>query len=366
MSVLMVMCMISSCGQYHSEFYHPDTIIRCPEDDLTGSELNCRVLNTFDGDISDMICFDGSIIFQIVDSTIFKVYDIATGEITASFADIGHAKNEFETAPKCLYKNNTDKNKLYAMEQNGLLTKVIDLNQSIQTGKCVVSDVLKHPNNACGMFYSTFYDDNGSIIFNKDVSYIDARDNTFDPPSHGIIKNNNTISSSVFPQAIHSKIPNNVFIAYANKLVVTPNKKYMANVFTYSDIINIYDIENKEDIAILGGGVKDFAFFQTLNSMDDILNNINFFHFTACGNDKYLFALKTSMPYKTFDEMFKIGNFSEIHQKLLIYDWNKRTISEMRVNHNYPISKMVYEEQSGKLYAIDVKNQLVEFDVNLK
>ncbi|MCQ2076042.1 MAG: hypothetical protein MJZ20_03270 [Bacteroidaceae bacterium] len=357
-------CMITSCEHYHSDFYHPDKIIYYPEE--TVETVKCRVLNVFDCNITDMICNNDNIIFQMTDSTIFKIYSIAAGKITASFANIGHANNEFETTPKCSYKNSLDKNKLYVVEQNGLLTKIIDLQKSIQTKTCIVSNVLKHPNNACGTFYSTYYNDNGTILYNKDVSYKDASDNIFDPPTHGIINNGNIISSNVFPQSIISKQPNNVFNAYANRTVASPNKKYLANVFVLSDIINIYDVENKEDIALLGSGVNDFAFFQTLNNDDDILNKTLYYHLAACGSDKYLFVLKTSVTCKEFEQMNRTGDFSGFHQELVMYDWKSCTVRKAGINHIYPIVMFDYEELSGKLYAIDCKNQLIELNLNIK
>lgn len=363
--MLFVVSMIISCEQYNSEFYHPDKTIYFPEG-AADNTIEGKVLNIFDYDISDMKCNGDNIIFQIIDSTLFKVYDIKTGEIYASFANIGHAKNEFETLPKCSYKNSSDKNKLYVVEYNGLLTKVIDLQKSIQSNTCVVSNVLKHPNDVCEDFYATFFDDNGVILFNKDVSYHDPRDNIFYPPTHGIIKNGNTISSNVFPKIIVSKITNNIINAYANRMVVSPNKKFLANVFILSDIINIYDVENNKDIALLGSGVNDFAFFQTLKSEKDILDNSYYYHLAACGSDRSLFVLKTLLLHKEYVQMVQTDEFSGFHQELVIYDWNERTFRKVQINHMYPIFYMDYEESSNKLYTIDSKNQLVEFDLNTK
>ncbi|MBQ0142868.1 MAG: hypothetical protein KBT06_08745, partial [Prevotellaceae bacterium] len=156
------------------------------------------------------------------------------------------------------------------------------------------------------------------------------------------------------------------FNAYANRTVASPNKKYLANVFVLSDIINIYDVENKEDIALLGSGVNDFAFFQTLNNDDDILNKTLYYHLAACGSDKYLFVLKTSVTCKEFEQMNRTGDFSGFHQELVMYDWKSCTVRKAGINHIYPIVMFDYEELSGKLYAIDCKNQLIELNLNIK
>lgn len=345
--------LLCACKQT-SEFYNPDSIIseryEIPtdtiyNDNITGLSARVRFLNCIDNYL---------IITQINKDSIFQVMDIKNGSIISNFGCKGHARNEF-IYPRTIYCRK-DKNGLPLLfVLDGICTKIIDIEKSIETNKCILKDIIKEDVDI--YFNHTFHvGDNAKFIY-KQVSYEDARDAVYIPPLYYLVTGDTKFEWNIHPNIINPEWSNMVDAAYSNVVWIKPDGSKAISVPNFIDIVNIFDLSKKKVLGIVNPDSYTYNFIDHEGSESTIKEHLRYFNTSACVTDNCFIILKDGNLYKDI-----LGETDEDRcSYIYIYDWNGKLQKSYVLDKN--LLHIAYNEKNKQLYAISIAHKLYRYNL---
>lgn len=353
----IIICITLLCAcKRTSEFYNPDETI-CERHEMPTDTIYSDKGSEIFSHIREITSIDNYlIIVQDNKDTIFRVINIEKDSVIAGFGCKGNARNEFAATPWTVYciKDKNGSPQLFTWD--GIGTKIIDIEKSIEANKCIIKDFIKE--NEDKYFYTTFHVGNNTKFIYKSVSYEDARDAVYIPPLYYMTTGDTKFEWNIYPKIINPEWSNMVDAAYSNEIWIKPDGSKAISVANFIDIVNIFDFSKKEVVGIVNPDCYTYDFIEQEGSESTIKEHLRYFNTSACVTDNCFIILKDGALYKDVIGEKDEDRCSSIH----IYDWNGKLQKSYVVDKN--LLHIAYYEKGKRLYATSIANKLYRYTLN--
>ena len=358
---IFIFLMSASCN-CDSKYYNPDVLKIIKKQDRS-TLLVPKTIGTIDnGDILGLCNTDKYLIVITNTSGQFiRVYDMATDSLIASFGEFGNAANEFEDYISHYYVYNDPEGNalLYVTDCKGILTKVIDIEKSLECGGCVLRKTYKHPVELSGLESRNYYIDNDYIVYYKEVSFVDPRDNLFNPPTFGVLKSGTHTIQQIFPNIISNDCINVILGAYSIKSCISPRITHIVGVMKFIDIITIVDLSTLNTTGLIDDASYDFYFLENQVNRENLTSKLRLYNLDICAAKECFFVLKECG--KTIDELSEKRRDSSSIKYLYAYSWDGEIIDSFMMSEE--LLRITYNDSSRRLYGADENGKLFKYDI---
>lgn len=350
---LPFLILFGSCGIYNN-YYSVNSLIETGND-KPKNMVQGKVVFTTTYAIENLHATDKYlVVVQRCNDSIFNIIDTKTFQSVACFGQVGHAKNEFIQPPLISYilSGKDDKYYLYAQEMNQM-TKIIDLEESVVQGKCIVKEIIKEKVGELGIFYEKFHLSNNNTFVYKSISYQDSREKERKKPEFYIESGNERVMEwDIFPAPIYWDEPNLYESEYTGRVYVSPNQTKAVFMMNMMDVITIFDFEKNKTIGIINHDNHSFDYYDGNVTSKNWEEKMYIHNMTACVGNNRFFVHKDSRLYN--DMMHNKGN----HKPLVeIYDWEGKRLSSFMVDEAF--SKIAYQQSTNTLFAKSLWNNVI-------
>ena len=348
--LFVVICVIFLSCNTSPRLYNPDVVMYKNIKSRIDSLQLHEVLD-INADVRNLLCIDKYLIISQDNSdTLFWVVDTSEDSIIARFGRIGHASNEFSSTPEIVYcARDVDGSPLLCVLEE-VCTKIIDLRKSIESNKCIMSDVIEEKKNS--FFYHTYHLAGRKCFKNKIVSYNDPRDEIYFPPEFCYI-DEDIKKWNIYPEIIKPQFKSSVIGDYYNTISVSPNGMYVASMNYHIDIITIFDLKEKRAIGIVNPNSYTYDFLENEINESNVNEKIRLFNTSVCATDKHYVVLEDGRTLRERGIDNERGN-ENVGLKVCGYDWKGNCQFAYNVDKN--ISYIAYDEITNKIYATDIFN----------
>jgi len=345
-------------GCNRDKFYSPESQKSLqqpiPKDTLFGKQIMNSVLGI------KSIASLGNKIICTVDrkDSIFYIYDAGQDSSIASFGFLGHANSEFLNVPyriDCLQDGNGIERILICDGRKE--TKSINLTASIKSGACIIDTMIKCKADKNESYIYPLTDDN--VFVYTGVTYDDARDNNFYPPSFFVFKDNKELKKwDLYPTIVQKESCQNIiFLTYDHIVLISPDRKRAIEVMHFIDLFNVFDFAQ---MSVTGFNTDGSYTFSDIQNKVDETNGpefIKFFNVDACVTDKNIFILKDGRSTGDVD-----GN-KIAKQSIVVYDWSGNIIKSVNIKES--LTNITYNEGTSCLYGLDDKGAVFKYHLPL-
>lgn len=338
---------LCSCS-VSNEYYEPDTLKQVKLEFNVADKESQFIDSILTSDIVGVhACDNYVIVLTNTSGSLINIYDVSTNKKISSFGDKGNAKNEFNDMFYHTYiKNENGNTYLYVTQAKGAITKVVDLNKSLLQNKCCISKVIKHNENASGLFFKPFFLDSTTLFCYKEVSYTDIRDKIFCAPTITMYKDGKCNVKNIYPKTIKNEMINAVMAAYSAKMSISPDFTKFVHALKFVDIVDILNLQTMENIGIVNPDSYDFEYFENRITESNFSETLKLYNADVYAGDDHFFLLKTTG--KTLK--FLNENMGKPYKKyIFMYDWNGALINSFGIKDGW--SHIAYNEKSRTLYG---------------
>lgn len=298
---------------------------------------------------------DYLIIKQARKDSVFTILNMEKDSFVTTFGEYGHAVNEFIAIQPWIYacRGEDGTPLLYVPEVK--TTKVIDLKKSIKENRCVVRNIIKEKSDM--LFFHKYHIGKDWDFIYKTVSYEDARDKVYVQPEFSM-EGKEKYSWEIYPNIITPAFSNLMDGAYANKIIVKPDRKKIIETLVFIDLTNIFDLETKKTIGIKGEDSYTFDYINSSMNEQNVRKELRMYNLTACASDKYFILLKDGGLCEEVARKSEDEGFSIIH----LYDWDGNLKKAYVLDRD--IYEIAYHEKSKSLYCLGNSNKLYKYQLS--
>lgn len=357
---LFICLFLASCN-YDSKYYNPDTLVIVKRPQQFKQLKSEKILKIDNGNVLDLCCTNQYLIVTTnTPSQFIRIYDLATDSLVSSFGEFGNAANEFEdyiTHHYVRYDSN-GKALLYVIDCKGLLTKLIDIEESIKRGCCVLRKTYKHPIELSGMEWRNYYIDSDRIAFFKEVSFVGPRDRLYNPPAFGVYNSEMNTTKDLFPNLINNDCINVILGAYSTLSCLSPTSTHIVGMMKFIDVITIMDLSTMKTIGLRGKDSYDFSFLEGNVNKSDLTSELRLYNVDICAGEDCFYVLKENG--KTIDELSESKRAMPYVGHIYAYNWEGNIVDSYTISEE--LLSIAYSSSCKKLFGVDENGLIYKYD----
>lgn len=343
--IVFVLLGLGSCND--SKFYSVDLTCEVSSPDNKDSLFHEWTMKNY-SEIRNILCTDKYlIVIQNNNDTIFKILDVTNDSIIACFGQVGRAKNEFSQIP-FFYYTTSDKvgNNLLCVQEHNI-TKVIDIEKSIQNNKCILRRTMfenYHP-----ITHASFYITPQNKVVDKKVSAPDYRDSYREKPIYIYYKGKKEEKKwEVYPQMVNADEPGLLSLLYVDKFYVRNDGSKALSMMKHIDYMTIFDFNTYKTIGIVDANSYNFDFFNDEVTSKNHMEKLKIYNMAASVTDDCIFLLKDGRLYK---EMLEASD-DIFPSHLNIYNWDGKLLSCFIMDKS--LWDIAYVKNTNVLYGVSL------------
>ena len=283
------------------------------------------------------------------DTKFLSVVDLRSLKPIIKIGHYGRGPNDFSMPKMNNYAYCNDNNELILEICDRFGFKSINVTKSIKESGTFLSDSKK---------YTEIYKDerishNGDkIVFKygadryfikQDMTYRDAREGTFSPPTYIFKRGTEQSYVDIFPQPIESikKNSREAMFIYSGYTRLKPDGSKVVDVMQMFDYINIIDLSSKEVTTVGNADSKRFiSSYEEGDAYAAYASNRN-----VCVTDKYIIVLTVG------DILCDAPDGStRVWHSIRVFDWKGNFISSAMLPKGLAPLFMAYDENNEDLY----------------
>lgn len=347
---VLILLGLGSCND--SKFYSVDLTYETSDPENKDSLFRELTIKNY-SEIRNILCTDKYlIIIQNCNDTIFKILDVTNDSIIACFGQVGHAKNEFSQVPFFYYTTSDEVgNKLLCVQEHNI-TKVIDLEKSIQNNKCILKRLISE--NYPPTTHASFYITPQNKVVDKKVSAQDYRDSYREKPMYIYYKGKNEEKKwEIYPQMVNTDEPDLLSFLYVDQFYVKNDGSKALSMMKLIDYITIFDFNTYKTSGIVDANSYNFDFLNDEITSKNCMEKIKIYNMAASVTDERIFILKDGRLYK---EMLEASD-DIFPSHLNVYNWEGKLLSCFIMDKT--LWDIAYVKYTNALYGVSFNNDAI-------
>ena len=256
-----------ACTNNENKFFNPDRMITYRSNKIDDT-LRSQIVE-YDSLInpSGIESIDSFVVILSGQSgKIFSVYNSKTNMLVSQFGRIGHSKNEFiDELTTCQLSHDKATNKINLTVQDYYHHKlsVFDFSNAIINGTLELKNNIAYGSNE--MDHYAFSNGTDDYLLYKSISSDgDVRDKYTNPPIICVKSGQKQNTIRLFHKTVESSCKDFVEIIYFCFPHLKSDGTKLVNVFSYTDLITITDLNSLETTGISYNDSHDFNYYQDI------------------------------------------------------------------------------------------------------
>lgn len=362
---IVIFALSSACSKNSNSFYNLDRMIVLQTNNI--DDTLCGELVEFDSLInpSGIEAIDSFVVILSGQSgKLFSVYNSNSNMLVSQFGRIGHAKNEFiDELSTCQFSYDKRNGKVdlsvQSYERNEL--RVFDFSKALAERELKLCNNIKYDCNDLGLrdHFAFYCDENGYVVYKSISTEGDIRDKLNVPPVICVKNGHKDAKINIFPKTVESSCRDFVEILYFCFPRMKADGTKLVNVFSFTDLISITDLNTLETTGISCVDGRDFDFYQNIayKSREELFDNIVIQNSCYNISDNYIVVCQ--------DHKTKIDDFETMQSYdtiIRIMDWDGNLLHTFKVKE--PLMRIAFTECSKKLYGFDLEKKLYCYDLS--